>query len=170
MRLEASIAPSVRPAPTIKCNSSTKRIIFPAEALISSKTAFRRSSNSPRYFAPARSCPISKANTVVSFKPSGTSPLMIRCAKPSTTAVFPTPGSPINTGLFFVRRDRIRVTLRISSSRPITGSPFPSFAFAVKSVPYFSNTFSVSSGLSVVTLREPRMASSAFANAARVIW
>ena len=30
---------------------------------------------------------------------------MIRLAKPSTMAVLPTPGSPIRTGLFLVRRD-----------------------------------------------------------------
>ena len=68
------------------------------------KTAFNRSSNSPRYFAPAISAPISKESTRLFFKPSGTSPLTMRCAKPSTIAVFPTPGSPINTGLFLVRR------------------------------------------------------------------
>jgi hypothetical protein len=34
-------------------------------------------------------------------------------------AVFPTPGSPIKTGLFFVRLERIWITRRISSSRPI---------------------------------------------------
>ena len=38
------------------------------------------------------------------FRPSGTSPLMMRCASPSTIAVLPTPGSPISTGLFLVRR------------------------------------------------------------------
>ena len=32
------------------------------------------------------------------------------------------PGSPTKTGLFLVRRHRTRMTLRISSSRPITGS------------------------------------------------
>ena len=37
---------------------------------------------------------------------SGTSPSTIRWASPSTIAVLPTPGSPISTGLFFVRRDR----------------------------------------------------------------
>ena len=40
------------------------------------------------------------------FNPSGTSPRTILCANPSTIAVLPTPGSPISTGLFFVRRDR----------------------------------------------------------------
>ena len=56
---------------------------------------------------------------------SGTSPLTIRWASPSTMAVLPTPGSPISTGLFLVRRDSTCITRRISSSRPITGSSFP---------------------------------------------
>src|SRR5687768_18251892 len=51
---------------------------------------------------------------------------------PSTMAVLPTPGSPIRTGLFFVRRERTWITRRISSSRPITGSSFPDSAAAVR--------------------------------------
>jgi len=39
-----------------------------------------------------------------SFRLLGTSPLTMRCAKPSTMAVLPVPGSPMSTGLFFVRR------------------------------------------------------------------
>ncbi len=54
------------------------------------------------------------------FKLPGTSLLIIRWAIPSTIAVLPTPGSPINTGLFLVRRDKICITRRISSWRPIT--------------------------------------------------
>ena len=120
----ASIAPSVFPAPTIRCSSSIKRMISPSLFLTSSSTAFRRSSNSPRYFAPATSAPISSAKILLFFNPSGTSPRTILCASPSTAAVLPTPGSPISTGLFFVFRDRIRITFRISASRPITGSSF----------------------------------------------
>ncbi len=41
--------------------------------------------------------------------------------EPSTMAVFPTPGSPMRTGLFFVRRDSTCITRRTSSSRPMTG-------------------------------------------------
>ena len=126
-RLPASIEPSVLPAPTIVCNSSIKRIICPSDFLTSFSTAFRRSSNSPRYLAPAISAPISKENTVLSFRFSGTSLRTIRCASPSTMAVLPTPGSPIRTGLFFVLRDKTRIISRISSSRPITGSCFPDF-------------------------------------------
>ena len=43
---------------------------------------------------------MSRAKTVLSRSPSGTSPLSIRWARPSTMAVLPTPGSPIRTGLF----------------------------------------------------------------------
>ena len=137
--LPASIAPSVLPAPTIVCNSSMNRMILPSLFFTSSSTAFRRSSNSPRYFAPATSAPISREKIVFSFKPSGTSPRTIRCANPSTTAVLPTPGSPMRTGLFFVLRERILITFRISESRPMTGSIFCSLALSTRSVPYLFN-------------------------------
>ena len=39
-----------------------------------------------------------------------------------------TPGSPMRTGLFLVRRARTLMTRRISSSRPMTGSSFPRYA------------------------------------------
>src|SRR5881296_2491895 len=61
----------------------------------------------------------------LSLRPSGTSPRTMRCARPSTIAVLPTPGSPMRTGLFFVRRERTWMTRRISSSRPMTGSILP---------------------------------------------
>ena len=52
--LPASIAESPpAPAPTTVCSSSMKVITWPLESLISSSTALSRSSNSPRYFAPA---------------------------------------------------------------------------------------------------------------------
>ena len=44
--------------------------------------------------------------TRLSLSPSGTSPRTIRWARPSAMAVLPTPGSPMRTGLFLVRRDR----------------------------------------------------------------
>ena len=59
------------------------------------------------------------------LRPSGTSPRTMRWASPSTIAVLPTPGSPISTGLFLVRRDSTWMTRRISSSRPMTGSSLP---------------------------------------------
>lgn len=66
----ASMAPSVLPAPTMVCNSSIKRMILPSLFFTSSRTAFRRSSNSPLYFAPATRAPISSAKIVLSFSPS----------------------------------------------------------------------------------------------------
>ena len=123
--LPASMAPSAAPAPTTVCNSSTKSRIRPSAALTSASTALSRSSNSPRYLAPATSEPMSSENTVLSRSPSGTSPRTIRWARPSTMAVLPTPGSPISTGLFLDLRLRIWITRRISASRPITGSRRP---------------------------------------------
>ena len=68
---------------------------------------------------------MSSAQTRFPLSPSGTSPATIRWASPSTIAVLPTPGSPMRTGLFFVRRESTWMTRRISSSRPMTGSSFP---------------------------------------------
>ena len=70
---------------------------------------------------PATSEPMSSAITRLSRRPSGTSPSTMRRASPSTIAVLPTPGSPMSTGLFFVRRDSTWMIRRISSSRPMTG-------------------------------------------------
>ena len=117
--------PSVFPAPTILWISSINKMIRPSLFLTSFSTAFNRSSNSPRNLAPAINAPMSNEKIVLSFKFSGTSFRTIRCANPSTIAVLPTPGSPINTGLFLVLRDKIRITSRISSSRPMIGSIFP---------------------------------------------
>jgi hypothetical protein len=129
------MAPSALPAPTTVCSSSMNRMICPSLAATSFSTAFSRSSNSPRYLAPAISAPMSSATTRFDFSPSGTSPRTIRCASPSTIAVLPTPGSPISTGLFFVRRLSTWMTRRISSSRPITGSSLPWAAICVRSRP-----------------------------------
>ncbi len=126
---DASIAPSpVAPAPTTVCISSMNVTTCPSLPLISSSTARSRSSNSPRYFAPATIAPRSSAISDLPRSESGTSPATIRCASPSTTAVLPTPGSPMSTGLFLVRRESTCTTRRISASRPMTGSSLPSRA------------------------------------------
>ena len=82
---------------------------------------------------------MSRLKIVLSRRPSGTSPRVIRWARPSTIAVLPTPGSPISTGLFLVFRDRIWMTRRISASRPMTGSSLPLAASATRSRPYFAS-------------------------------
>src|SRR5207248_596726 len=102
----ASTAPSAAPAPTSVCSSSMKRMTSCA-CRSSSMIFLRRSSNSPRYFVPATSEPMSSVSTRLTCSVSGTSPFTMRCARPSAIAVFPTPGSPMSAGLFFVRRDRI---------------------------------------------------------------
>ena len=90
--LPASMAPSAAPAPTTVCSSSMNVMTWPSLSLISASTAFSRSSNSPRYLAPATIAPRSSATTRLSLSDSGTSPATIRWARPSTTAVLPTPG------------------------------------------------------------------------------
>ena len=167
-RFAASTAPSAAPAPTIVCSSSMKRTTSPSASLISPRTAFRRSSNSPRYFEPASSAPMSSAMTRRPLSDSGTSPLTIRCASPSTMAVLPTPGSPMRTGLFFVRRERTWMTRRISSSRPMTGSSLPSSASAVRSMPNLSSAWNLPSASGSVTRREPRTSRTAASRVSRV--
>ena len=139
--LPASIAPSAAPAPTTVCSSSMNVMTWPSLCLISFSTALSRSSNSPRYLAPATIAPRSSATSRLPRSDSGTSPATMRWARPSTTAVLPTPGSPISTGLFLVRRDSTWMTRRISASRPITGSSAPSRACSVRSMPYFSSAW-----------------------------
>ena len=127
--LPASIAESPpAPAPTTVCSSSMKVMTWPPASLISSSTALSRSSNSPRYFAPATIAARSSESSRRPLSESGTSPATTRWARPSTTAVLPTPGSPIRTGLFLVRRESTWITRRISASRPMTGSSLPSSA------------------------------------------
>ena len=155
-RFEASVEPSLAPAPTKVWSSSMNKMIWPSDFWISLIKALRRSSNSPRNFAPATRLPKSKAKRRLFFKLSGTSPLAILRARPSTIAVFPTPGSPIITGLFFVLRHNTCITRRISSSRPITGSILSWRAKAVKSLQYFSKERVLLSGSWLSTVWFPR--------------
>ena len=166
-RFEASIGPAVAPAPTTVWSSSTNRMTFPSESETAESTDLSRSSNSPRNFAPATRAPRSSAATRCSRSPSGTSPFRMRTASPSATAVFPTPGSPRSTGLFFARRERIWITRRISSSRPITGSRRSSAASAVRSRQYRSSGARVASGSGVVTREEPRVSRTAASRGSR---
>ena len=55
--LLASTAPSAAPAPTMVCSSSMKVMYRPSLSVSSFTTALSRSSNSPRYLAPASSWP-----------------------------------------------------------------------------------------------------------------
>ena len=77
----------------------------------------------------------SSVMTRLSARISGTLPATISWASPSAIAVLPTPASPISTGLFLLRRQRIWMTRSISSARPITGSSSPLRAISVRSRP-----------------------------------
>ena len=136
-RLAASPVPAAPPAPTSVCTSSMNRMIGLGLDCTSSMTWRRRCSNSPFMLAPACSRPRSSDSSETSFSCGGTSPRASRCAKPSTTAVLPTPASPVRMGLFWRRRIRMSTICRISSSRPFTGSILPSRARAVRSAQNF---------------------------------
>src|SRR5712671_1571069 len=75
-----------------------------------------------------------------SLRAGGTSPEAMRCARPSTTAVFPTPARPTSAALFFPCLSRISMTREISASRHRTGSRSPRRACAVRSMPTRSST------------------------------
>ncbi len=166
--LPASVVPSAAPAPRTACSSSTNSRIRPSDAVTWAITALSRSSNAPRCAVPAASAPRSSWNTLLFRRLSGTSPRKIRSARPSTIAVLPTPGSPSSTGLFFVRRDRIWITRRISASRPIRGSRRPLRASVTRSRPYFSSASSVAVGEAEMMRRSPRTRVSAMSRRSRV--
>ena len=135
----ASIEPGVEPAPTMVCISSMKMMML---GLFSSSfmIARRRSSNCPRYFVPATTAVMSSAMIRLSNSMRDVLRSTMRCARPSTMADLPTPGSPIRMGLFFFLRLRICDMRSISFSRPTTGSSLPSLAAFVMSVPKLSST------------------------------
>ena len=83
-------------------------------------------------------------------------------------AVLPTPGSPISTGLFLVRRASTWMVRRISSSRPMTGSSLPSRASSVTSRAYLFSASKLDSALGLSTLRPLRMSATAFSSACAV--
>ncbi len=101
---------------------------------------------------------MSSTSTRLSFRLSGTSPATMRCASPSTMAVLPTPGSPISTGLFLLRRCSTWMARRISSSRPITGSSLPARARSVRSRVYFFSASRWPSASGLSTFWPPRSA------------
>ena len=65
------MAPSAAPAPTTVCSSSMNRMTRPSASLISLRTAFRRSSNSPRNLAPAISAPEVERDDALVLERSG---------------------------------------------------------------------------------------------------
>ena len=167
-RLPASIPPPpppLPPAPTTVWISSMKRMIPPSESVTSFITALSLSSNSPRNLAPAIKRPMSSDITRTPWSERGTSPCTILRASPSEMAVLPTPGSPMSTGLFLLLLERIWMVLRISSSRPMTGSSLPALASAVRSRAYLLRDSYLPSAPWSVTVVPPLSLMTAFLRA-----
>ncbi|MNL00087.1 hypothetical protein D3C87_1205060 [compost metagenome] len=133
-KLAASAPPALLPAPINVWASSINSRIGVGDCCTASITCFSRCSNSPLTPAPACNSPRSSVSKLVLAMIAGTSPSAMRSASPSTSAVFPTPGSPTRMGLFLRRRARMSIICRISTSRPKTGSICPARALAVMSI------------------------------------
>ena len=152
--LPASIAESPpAPAPTTVCSSSMNVTIWPSEAAISCSTALSRSSNSPRYFAPAT---IAARSRAIRRLPSGTRARRRR--RSAGRGPRPRPSCPRRArrsarGCSWCAGDSTCTTRRISASRPMTGSILPSRARAVRSTPYFSSALKLPSGSAESTRR-----------------
>ncbi len=93
------------------------------------------SSNSPLYLVPLITFERLNETMTLSVKKDGTLPLTILLASSSTIAVFPTPASPINIGLFLFFLAKISMTLSISLSLPITLSNSFDLAKLFKFIP-----------------------------------
>ena len=163
--LAAFMLPSASPVPTRLWTSSIKRMTLPS-AFTSSTRPLMRLSNWPRNWVPATSAVKSSSWTSLSRSLAGTSPRAMRNARPSATAVLPTPGSPIRQGLFLVRRERICTTRWISFSRPMMLSSWPFRALAVKSVQKFWMCLRFSCGSSPFSAGPRRRQSRRFPRAA----
>ena len=111
----------------------------PSLCLISSSTALSRSSNWPRYCAPATMRGEVERDDALAAQRLGDVALDDAARETLDDGGLPDTGSPIRTGLFFVRRLSTWMTRRISLSRPMTGSSSPRRARSVRSTPYFSS-------------------------------
>ena len=131
-RLAASLPPAWAPAPISVWASSMNRMTGVGAADTSSITPCRRRSNSPLMLAPACSRPRSRVSSSTPCSAGGTSPRTMRRARPSTSAVLPTPASPTRIGLFFRRRVRMSIIWRSAASRHSTGSSRPARACSVR--------------------------------------
>ena len=144
MIFAASTLPSPAPAPTMVWISSMNSI---TSSLSSSSIAFSLSSNSPRYFVPAMTEPMSRRIRLTFLSSAGTLPSAIRAASPSTIADFPTPGLPTSTGLFLLLLSSIVISLSSSFLQPMSGSMRPRFASLTRSTANLERTEAPSAAL-----------------------
>ncbi|KAG1534996.1 hypothetical protein G6F50_015420 [Rhizopus delemar] len=75
---------------------------------------------------------MSSEKTWAACRISGTSPRVMRHARPSAMAVLPTPASPTSSGLFLRRRHSTWMVRSISSARPTSGSMRPARACSLR--------------------------------------
>ncbi|OWG18428.1 hypothetical protein KDK82_1907 [Delftia sp. K82] len=167
-RLAASPVPAWPPAPTRVWTSSMKSTMGVVLDCTASSRPRRRFSNSPFMLAPACSRPTSSTRSSTPCSGGGTSPWAMRRARPSTTAVLPTPASPTRMGLFWRRRSRMSTIWRTSSSRPVTGSSSPALARAVRSTVYCCSAPPWPGATPVAWLASPGVPSSPLPSAARM--
>jgi hypothetical protein len=116
LRIEASIAPSATPAPTsVDLVDEQDDVAAGLDLLEDLLEALLEVAGG----APRRAHQVERVQLLVAQR-VGTSLLTIFCARPSTIAVLPTPGSPTSTGCSGLRQD-LHDPLS-SRVRPITGS------------------------------------------------
>jgi hypothetical protein len=130
--------PTFRPARPVppRTNSSrppTYRIA--AERLASSATARARSCHSPRNFAPASSLAPSTYQNCRPASAGGTWSAAMRWASSCTSAVLPTPDTPVSSTLAPLLRLMARTRRFISSPRPRVRPMRPDRASATRSMP-----------------------------------
>ena len=113
------------------CASSTNKIQF-FLASRAAMTDLNFSSNSPRYLLPANNEPTSRLHSSLPLRNAGTRPACISCARPSTMAVLPTPGSPTISTLALNLRANTVIISSSSAVRPIMGSSRSSRARSVR--------------------------------------
>ena len=134
--LPASMAPSALPAPTMVWISSMKTMMRPSSLAMSRSTAFSAPRTRPVLGAGQQAGHVQHQHLLAlqGFRHLAVDDALGQAFDDGGLA---DPGSPISTGLFLVRRCRIWMARRISSSRPITGSSLPWAARSVRSMQYF---------------------------------
>ncbi len=127
----SSAATSSSPART-SFSSSKKRTTRPALDATSALICAMRSASAPRTPVPARSVVASISTTIRSSSVATSRPSAMRCARPRTTLVLPTPAGPTRHGQFACRLASTSSAWSISASRPNTGSSSPRAAASVR--------------------------------------
>ena len=117
--------------PTMAWISSRKSSTDPSALATSSRSRRRRSASAPRTPVPDTREPAEISSSTRALRP-GSSPAAMRSARPSASAVLPTPGGPTKSGLLERRRQSTSSRCSSSRSRPITGSMRPLAASAVR--------------------------------------